>query len=111
MLGKTEDRRSRAREDAMIGWHDRFNGHEFEQTPGDREGQGCLVSCGPRGYKESDATELMFLLYQGCDAGYMLPCICQTDRTVHHKSEFSVSVFQINKSTDKSNSTPTSTLK
>ena len=56
MLGKTEDRRSRAREDAMIGWHDRFNGHEFEQTPGDREGQGGLACCSPWGCKELDMT-------------------------------------------------------
>ena len=25
----------------------KLNGHEFEQTPGDSEGQGRLVSCGP----------------------------------------------------------------
>ena len=30
-------------EDEMIGWHHRLNGHEFEQTPGDIEGQGSLV--------------------------------------------------------------------
>ena len=24
----------------MIGWHHQLNGHEFEQTPGDGEGQG-----------------------------------------------------------------------
>ena len=24
----------------MVGWHDRLNEHEFEQTPGDSEGQG-----------------------------------------------------------------------
>ena len=24
----------------MVGWHHRLNGHEFEQTPGDSEGQG-----------------------------------------------------------------------
>ena len=29
-------------EDEMIGWHHRLNGHEFEQTPGDSEGQGSL---------------------------------------------------------------------
>ena len=23
----------------MVGWHHRLNGHEFEQTLGDREGQ------------------------------------------------------------------------
>ena len=26
-------------EDVMVGWHHQFNGHEFEQTPGDGEGQ------------------------------------------------------------------------
>ena len=25
-------------EDEMVGWHHQFNGHEFEQTPGDSEG-------------------------------------------------------------------------
>ena len=27
----------------MVGWHHRLNGHEFEQAPGDGEGQGSLV--------------------------------------------------------------------
>ena len=27
----------------MVGWHHRLNGHEFEQTQGDNEGQGSLV--------------------------------------------------------------------
>ena len=27
-------------EDEMVGWHHSLNGHEFEQTPGDGEGQG-----------------------------------------------------------------------
>jgi len=27
-------------EDEMVGWHHRLNGHEFEQAPGDGEGQG-----------------------------------------------------------------------
>ena len=26
-------------EDKMVGWHHRLNGHEFEQIPGDSEGQ------------------------------------------------------------------------
>ena len=30
-------------EDEMVGWHHRFNGHDFEQTPGKAEGQGRLV--------------------------------------------------------------------
>ena len=40
-------------EDEMVGW----NGHEFEQTPEDGEGQGSLVCCSPWGHKESDTTE------------------------------------------------------
>ena len=44
-------------EDEMAGWHHRINGHEFEQTPGDSEGQGRLVCCSPWGYKESDTAE------------------------------------------------------
>ena len=27
----------------MVGWHHRLNGHEFEQTPGDGEGQRSLA--------------------------------------------------------------------
>ena len=34
-------------EDEMVGWHHRLTGHEFEQTPGDGEGQGSLVCCSP----------------------------------------------------------------
>ena len=41
----------------MAGWHHQFNGHEFEQTPGDSEGQGSLACCSPCGHKESDMTE------------------------------------------------------
>ena len=44
-------------EDEVVGWHHRLNGHEFEQAPGDGEGQGSLVCCGPWGRKESDMTE------------------------------------------------------
>ena len=41
----------------MVGWHHCFNGREFEQTPGDSDGQGSLVSCSPWGCKELDMTE------------------------------------------------------
>ena len=32
-------------EDEMVGWHHWLNGHEFEQAPGDGEGQGGLACC------------------------------------------------------------------
>ena len=41
----------------LVGWHHRHNGHEFEQTPGDSEGQGSLVCCNSWGHKELDRTE------------------------------------------------------
>ena len=44
-------------EDEMVGRHHRLNGHEFEQAPGDGEGQGSLACCSPWGRKESDITE------------------------------------------------------
>ena len=44
-------------EDEMVGWHHWLNGHEFEQTPGDGEGQGSLACCSPWGHKELDMTE------------------------------------------------------
>ena len=44
-------------EDDMVGWHHVLNGHEFEQTPGDGEGQGSLACCSSWDRKESDMTE------------------------------------------------------
>ena len=41
----------------MVGWHHRLNGHEFEQAPGDSEGQGRLVCCSSWGGKKLDTTE------------------------------------------------------
>ena len=41
----------------MVGWHHRLNGNEFQQTQGDREGQGSLVCCSLWGSKEWDTTE------------------------------------------------------
>ena len=44
-------------EDKMVEWHHQLNGHEFEQTLGDGEGQGRLVCYSPWGRKGSDTTE------------------------------------------------------
>ena len=40
----------------MVEWHHRLNGHEFEQTSGDGEGQGGLASCSSWDHKQSDTT-------------------------------------------------------
>ena len=45
-----------ATEDEMVGWDHWFNGHEFEQTQGDSDGQRSLACCSPWGHKELDMT-------------------------------------------------------
>ena len=44
-------------EDEIIRWYHRLDGHEFEQTQGDSEGQGSLSFFSPWGSKESYTTE------------------------------------------------------
>jgi len=44
-------------EDEMVGWHHELSGHEFEEAPGVRDGQGSLAFCSPWGCKKSDMTE------------------------------------------------------
>ena len=60
----------------MVEWRHRPNGHEFEQTPGDGEGQGGLACCSPQGCKESDTTE-------GLNSNNKF--ICQNHPKKHHK--------------------------
>ena len=43
--------------DEMVGWHHGLNGHEFEQTLEDSEGQGSLACCRPWDHIEMDTTE------------------------------------------------------
>ena len=43
-----------ATEDEMVGWHQRLNEHEFNQTLGVSEGQGSLACCSPGRYIKSD---------------------------------------------------------
>ena len=57
-------------EDGVVGWHYQLSGHEFEQVPGDGEGQGSLVCCSPWGFKESDTTE------QLNTATHLHTCVC-----------------------------------
>ena len=41
----------------MVGWCHPLNGHEFEQAPGDGEGQGILACWSSWGLKESHMTK------------------------------------------------------
>ena len=44
-------------EDETVGWHHRFNGHEFEQALGVDDGQGSLACCSLWSCKELDVNE------------------------------------------------------
>ena len=44
-------------EDEMVGWHHQLNGHGFEQTLGDNEGQGSLACCSPWVAKRQTKTD------------------------------------------------------
>ena len=56
MLGKIEGRRRGQERKRWLDGNHRHNGHEFEQSPGDGEGQESLECCNPWGHKESDMT-------------------------------------------------------
>ena len=43
-------------ENEMVGWHHQLNGHEFEQTLGDSEGQGNLACIAKSGIWLNDLT-------------------------------------------------------
>ena len=55
--GKELRQKMEVADNEVVGWHHQLNGHEFEQTPGDGDGQGSLACCSPWGHKELDTTE------------------------------------------------------
>ena len=55
--GKDRGQEKGATEDKMVGWHHQLNGLEFEQTPGDGQGQESLVWGSLQSHNESDMTE------------------------------------------------------
>ena len=52
-------------EDKIVGWHHVLNELEFEQAPGDGEGQGSLECSSPWDCKELDTTEQQLLGHRG----------------------------------------------
>ena len=52
-----EAREKRLTEDEMVAWHHQLNGHEFEQTLGDGEGQGSLEFMGSQRVRHDSAAE------------------------------------------------------
>ena len=74
MLGRIGAEGKGMTEDEMAGWHHRFNGREFEWTPGDGDGQGGLACCNSWDRKELDMTEWL-----NCNCNCMLPVTRQKE--------------------------------
>ena len=55
--GKDWRKEKRMTEDEIVGWHHRFDGHEFVQAPGVEDGHRSLACCSPWIRKESNTTE------------------------------------------------------
>ena len=64
-----------AAEDDMVGWHNWLNGYQFEQTPGDSEGQGSLACCSPWCHKELGMAEQLNNSNINGLIEYMLLCV------------------------------------
>ena len=64
MLGKIEGKRRKGWQ--RIRWLDGITDSmdEFEQIPGDSEGQGSLACCSPWGLKESDTSERQQYIFE-----------------------------------------------
>ena len=65
-------------EDEVIEWHHQLNRHEFEQTPGDNEGQGSLACCILSCWKELDMTERLNNKKEGEERTWMASQTQQT---------------------------------
>ena len=85
-----------ATENEMVGWHHQLNRHEFEQIPGDSEGQGSLACCGPWGIEESDMTEWQI---NNNLKLYMYPNI--HSNTVYNNQDMEANQMSINRQTGK----------
>ena len=72
-------------EDEMDGWHHQPNGHKFEQTLGDSEGQGSLACCTPwsRRVRHDSATERQqHLFYKVNISRAFTTCCCLVTQSV-----------------------------
>ena len=91
LVGKDWGQEKWITEDKMVGWHHWFNGHEFEQTPGDGEGQGSLA----RGRKELDITDRLNIIT--CKIPSILQGLVQVTFS-HNNSPYSPTVSTLSTS-------------
>ena len=65
------------REDEMVGWHHRLNGHEFEQAPGDNEGQGSQLQRVRHNLATEQQPQIKYFKNKTNDRGNSLGSSCQ----------------------------------
>ena len=72
----------------MVGWHHQLEGHEFDQTPRDCEGQAAC--CSPWGCKESDTTarlnneQKLSRRKEAIKSGNQLETVKQREEIIHN---------------------------
>ena len=61
-----------------VGWHHQLNGHDFEQIPGDSEGQGSLACCSPWSHRVGHnlATTTSVYVYTKDIFVWAFLCVC-----------------------------------
>ena len=81
------------REDEMVGWHHRLNGHERKQALGVGDGKGSLACCSPWGSKELEMTEWL-----NWTDSIILTCTwgCETKTTIWFWSYHSLLMVNFN---------------
>ena len=65
--GKDWGQEEKCTTEEMVGWYHQLNEFEFDQTPGDNEGQGSLGYHSPWGCKELDTAEQLNKYHDKCD--------------------------------------------
>ena len=82
----------RTTEDQMVGWHHWPNGHDFEKTQEDGDGQGSLARYSPWGRKELDTTEQLNNNKNHCKCLGTTALICAAEPAVSTTAAFVPSV-------------------
>ena len=82
----------RTTEDQMVGWHHWLNGHDFEKTQEDGDGQGSLARYSPWGRKELDKTEQLNNNKNHCKCLGTTALICAAEPAVSTTAAFVPSV-------------------
>ena len=83
-------------ENDMVGWHHWLNGHVFEQTPGDNEGQGSLACYSPWDHKDSDTLRTRRSLDTGKKSDVFTSTVENSkENTVSGEAKVAVAFFKI----------------